>query len=78
VQSRPQDRIRIETLHLTQVVAHTDDDVDGFDLTVGEGAHRLRFDLQIEGLSRAAEVNIGPENIHPPENPFVVRLQEDE
>ena len=74
VERRP-DGIEKEDDHTIRFVAHTDDDIDGFDFKVGKEVQLLRFRLEIEGRSRASEVEIGSSNTHPREDPFVVNLR---
>jgi len=75
VVTRVEDRIWLEDAHTIRFETHTDDDVDGFDFRVGEGTRRLRFTLKIDGKSLPVDVEIGPGNVHPPDNPFVLALE---
>ena len=75
VASRDQDHIDKIDDHLIRWVAHTDRDIDGFDFSVKPAADTLTFQLLIAGESRAVNVEIGKNNIHPKADPFVVRLK---
>jgi hypothetical protein len=55
--------------------AKTDDDIDGFDFDAKDGVDGLRFTLEIDGRSRAQDVEIGRGNAHPNGNPFVAKLK---
>ncbi len=49
--------------------SRTDDDIDGFDFEVGSKVTALRFAMEIDGQSRAALVECGRGNRHPPGQP---------
>jgi hypothetical protein len=68
--------------HFTRVDAktvtfstRTDDDLDGFDVKVTGEPERVRFTLEIDGRSRAVDVFVGRDNVHPADNPFVLVLR---
>jgi len=75
VVTREQDKIEKVGDQRIEFFARTDADIDGFDFEVDERVTRLRFQLQIEGRSRAVDVEVGGENRHPPNNPFEVNLR---
>lgn len=75
VASREEDRIEQETEQLIRFVTRTDDDVDGLDFKVTEASRLLEFVLEIDGVPRPAEVEVGRDNFKPNENPLVVRLR---
>jgi len=73
VAARTEDKIEKVADHLIRWVTRTDVDIDGFDFKVKD-VDELVFDLRIQGQSKAATVEIGAKNVHPPTNPFTVRL----
>jgi len=75
VATRDEDRIEQENEHLVQFVTRTDDDIDGFDVKVTGDVRLLRFVLEIDGVPRPAEVEVGRANFKPGETPLVVRLR---
>jgi hypothetical protein len=75
VASREEDRIEQETERLIRFITRTDDDLDGLDFKVTETTGLLRFVLEIDGVPRPAEVEVGRDNFKPNENPLVVRLR---
>jgi hypothetical protein len=75
VASREEDRIEQETERLIRFVTRTDDDVDGLDFRVTDGTELLRFVLEIDGVPRPAEIEVGRDNFKPNEDPLVVRLR---
>jgi hypothetical protein len=67
--------------HITRVDDHlirwdtkTNDDIDGFDFTAKDVAS-LTFDLKISGDAKPLGVEVGQHNVHPPDNPFTVRVR---
>ena len=75
VVSRDQDRVELDGERRIRFNAKTDDDIDGFDFKVSDGARSLRFVLEIGGKSRVADVEAGRHNRQPGGNPFVVQLR---
>jgi hypothetical protein len=75
VASREEDRIEQETEQLIRFITRTDDDLDGLDFKVTETTGLLRFVLEIDGVPRPPEVEVGRDNFRPNENPLVVRLR---
>ncbi|MGE0042127.1 MAG: hypothetical protein AB7H88_06835 [Vicinamibacterales bacterium] len=55
--------------------ARTDADIDGFDFTPAPGVRELRFVLEVDGQSRAVDVEVGRDNRRPDGNPFTVALR---
>jgi hypothetical protein len=72
VATRDEDKIERDGDHRIHWVAKTDADIDGFEFKVDDKVTRLRFVMEIDGSSRAADVELGAKNAHPAENPFVV------
>ena len=72
VATRDEDKIEKDGDRRIRWVARTDADIDGFDFKVDKKVNQLRFVMEVDGASRAAEVELGRENKHPAENPFVV------
>lgn len=56
-------------------VARTDDDIDGVDFQVDDAARLVRFVLEIDGVARPAEIEIGKDNVKPKGHPVIVRLR---
>jgi hypothetical protein len=75
VASREEDRIEQETERLIRFVTRTDDDVDGLDFRVTNDTEVIRFLLEIDGVPRPAEIEVGRDNFTPNEDPLVVRLR---
>jgi hypothetical protein len=75
VASREEDAIEQETEHLIRFNTRTDKDLDGLDFKVTGTTDVLRFVLEIDGVPRPAEVEVGRENFKPNETPLVVRLR---
>lgn len=75
VASREEDKIEQETEHVIRFVTRTDDDVDGLEFKVTDTTQLLRFVLEIDGVPRPAEVEVGRDNFKPNETPLVVRLR---
>ena len=75
VATREQDRIEKEGDRRIVFSARTNDDIDGFDFKVNKNVRLLRFVLEIEGKTRVEEVEVGRQNVRPPNNPFVVKLR---
>lgn len=75
VASRDEDRIEQETERLLRFNSRTDDDIDGFDFKITDDARELRFVLEIDGVPRPAEAEVGRGNFKPNEAPLVVRVR---
>lgn len=74
VASRTNDHITQVDDQLIRWNTRTDDDIDGIDFEAKD-ARALTFDLKINGDSRPLAVEIGRNNVTPPNNPFTVRLK---
>ena len=75
VATREQDHIEMDGDRRIRFNARTDDDIDGYDFKVTREVKAVRFVLEIDGASRAADVEAGRNNHHPAQNPFVVQLR---
>jgi hypothetical protein len=75
VATRVEDRIEQETEHLVRFNTQTDDDLDGFDFRVTGETRALRFVLEIDGVPRPAEIEVGRSNLKPGAGPLVVHLR---
>jgi hypothetical protein len=75
VATKVEDHIEMDGDSRIRFNAQTDDDIDGYDFKVSNDVKTLRFVLEIDGASRAADVEAGRGNKHPPQNPFVVQLR---
>ena len=75
VASREEDHMVQENEHLLRFLTRTDDDIDGFDFKLKEDRGILRFVLEIDGVQRPAEIEVGKSNFKPMEDPVVVNLR---
>jgi len=75
VETREQDHIQMDGDHRIRFNARTDDDIDGYDFKLSRDVRALRFVLEIDGASRAVDVETGRNNRHPEQNPFIVQLR---
>jgi hypothetical protein len=75
VASREEDVIEQETEQVIRFATRTDDDEDGVNFEVSAATALVRFVLEIDGVPRPAEVEVGRENFKPNEHPVVVRLR---
>jgi hypothetical protein len=75
VASRDEDTIEQETEHLIRFNTRTDRDLDGLNFEVTGTTEVLRFVLEIDGVARPAEVEVGRENFKPNEAPLIVRMR---
>lgn len=75
VASHDEDHINQQNEHEITFAARTDDDIDGFDFKVGERTDRIRFRLEIDGRTKADEIEVGARNFHPEEDPLVAVLK---
>jgi hypothetical protein len=75
VASRVEDRIEQENEHLIRFNTQTDDDLDGFDFKVTDGTRAVRFMLEIDGVVRPSEIEVGRSNFTPDAEPVVARLR---
>ncbi len=75
VATREQDKIEKDGSSRITWVARTDADIDGFDFEVEKEVRSLRFVLEIEGESKASEVEVGKSNQRVEQNPFTVSVR---
>lgn len=75
VVTKEQDKVEKDGDRTIRFRARTDADVDGFDFEVDKNVTALRFVLEIDGQSRAVDVEAGRHNGKVAGNPFTVRLQ---
>ena len=61
--------------HLIRWSMWTNMDLDGINFKVNKDVDELTFDLKIQGISRAINVEIGAGSVHPAGNPFSVRIR---
>jgi hypothetical protein len=74
--TRREDRVeKDDNDRVVRFHARTDADIDGFDFTVDDDVRSLRFVLEIDGQTRAVDVEVGRENSRPGGNPFTVMLR---
>lgn len=72
VASRDEDHIEQADEHTLRFVTRTDDDIDGVDFKVTDGTNRIRLVLEIDGVARPQEVEVGRNNFKPNEAPLVI------
>lgn len=75
VAKRDEDKIEQENEQQLRWLTQTDNDIDGVDFKVTDNATVLRFNLQIDGVGRPAEVELGRNNVKVERLPLVVRLK---
>ncbi|HEV8364743.1 MAG TPA: hypothetical protein VGQ52_14610 [Gemmatimonadaceae bacterium] len=75
VAERDLDKIEQEDEHTVRWLTNTNDDVDGLDVKVTDGATGLRLMLMIDGQPRPNEVEVGKSNFKPGELPVRVKLR---
>jgi hypothetical protein len=75
VAERDLDKIEQEDEHTVRWLTNTNDDVDGVDVKVTDGATGLRLMLMIDGQPRPKEVEVGKDNFKPGELPVRVKLK---
>jgi hypothetical protein len=75
VATRTEDRIEQEDERTILFNTLTDDDIDGLDFKVTDDARAVRLVLQIDGVARPAEVEVGHENFKPNVAPLVIRIR---
>jgi hypothetical protein len=75
VAEREEDKIEQESENLIRFVTRTDDDLDGVDFKLKGRPQLVRFLLEIDGMPRPAEVEVGRDNFKPNEHPLSIRLQ---
>ena len=75
IAERTQDKIEKDGDQRIFWVSRTNADIDGFDFKADRDVIRLRFVLEVDGESRAAQVELGAHNARPEHNPFAVDLR---
>ncbi|HJR60311.1 MAG TPA: hypothetical protein VJ813_12950 [Vicinamibacterales bacterium] len=75
VASREEDHIEQDDERTIRFNTRTDDDIDGFDFKITDGAQELRFFLSMDGEPQPREVEVGRDNFKPNADPLVVRLR---
>jgi len=75
VVTKEQDKIEKDGDRAIRFRAKTDADIDGFDFKADRNVSALRFVLEIEGQSRAIDVEVGRGNAKIPANPFTVNVK---
>lgn len=75
VVTKEQDRVEKDGDRTIRFRARTDADVDGFDFEVDKNVAALRFVLEIDGQTRAVDVEVGRGNLKAGGNPFTVNLK---
>lgn len=75
VATKVEDHIEMDGDNRIRFNAMTDDDIDGYVFKVTKDVRALRFVLEIDGVSRAIDVETGRNNRQPAQNPFVVQLR---
>jgi hypothetical protein len=75
VAERKQDKIEKDSDRRIFWISRTDADIDGFDFKVDRDVTHLRFALEVDGESRAGQVELGAANASPQQNPFSVDLR---
>jgi hypothetical protein len=73
--TKEQDKIEKDGDRAIRFRAKTDADIDGFDFKPDRNVSALRFVLEIEGQSRAIDVEVGRANAKAGGNPFTVNLK---
>ena len=75
VAERDLDKIEQEDERTVLWLTNTNDDLDGVDVKVTDGATGLRLMLMIDGKARPNEVEVGKGNFKPGELPVRVKLK---
>ncbi len=75
VAERAEDKMEQEDERTLIWLTKTNDDIDGIDFKVTDPTVVIRFNLQIDGEAKPAEVEVGKENFKPNENPVRARLK---
>jgi hypothetical protein len=75
VLSRDEDRIEQADERTLRFNTFTDADIDGIDFKVTKTAERIRLFLEINGVARPQEVEVGRSNLKPGETPLVIALE---
>lgn len=75
VATREEDHIERETERLIRFNTRTDDDLDGFDFKVSDDTRVIRFVLEIDGVLRPHEIEVGRNNVRMDTEPVIARLR---
>ena len=75
VAAREEDRIEQESERVIRFATLTDDDLDGCEFRVTDGTQTIRLVLEIDGVARPEEVEVGGANFKPNQNPLLIRLR---
>jgi hypothetical protein len=75
VATREEDHIDQESEHVIRFVTLTDDDLDGCEFQVTDDTQAIRLVLEIDGVPRPEEVEVGRANFKPNESPLVVQVR---
>lgn len=75
VVTKEQDKVEKDGDRTIRFRARTDADIDGFDFEVDKNVSALRFVLQVDGQTRAVDVEVGRNNAKAGGNPFTVHLR---
>ena len=75
VATRDEDRIEQESERVIRFATLTDDDLDGCEFTVTADTQVIRLVLEIDGVARPEEVEVGAANVKPNQSPLVIRLR---
>ena len=75
VATHVEDRIEQETEEVIRFNTRTDDDLDGFDFKVTDDTRVIRFVLEIDGVQRPREIEVGRHNVRMETEPVVARLR---
>jgi hypothetical protein len=75
VAERTEDHMVREDARTIVFLTLTNDDIDGLEFKTEGPVERIRFQLEVDGVGRAATVAVGRENFHPETNPFFVRVR---
>ena len=75
VATREEDHVEQESESVIRFATRTDDDLDGCEFKVTPGAQAIRLVLEIDGVARPEEVEVGAANFKPNQSPLVIRLR---
>ncbi len=75
VATREEDHIEQESEHVIRFVSIADDDLDGCEFKVTDDTQVIRMVLEIDGVPRPEEVEVGRTNFKPNESPLLVRIR---
>ena len=75
VATREEDHIEQETEHVIRFMTRTDDNLDGLEFKVTDATQTIRLVLEIDGVPRPEEVEVGRANFKPNESPLLIRVR---